>query len=379
MEKQLLSQEVINQLVDLSRDHNIFPNFFYQEMGTGNKNPFSIALKATIKTLTLILGELTEAELNEIFSQMSDHFRWRYKNPNEYDRSALVNLLALEYIEEACAKVYTILDKIVENSIENSKVLARFPELIDKIDKYGLLMISEDMELLSGGIKYKDHILHYHQFLRRGYFSNPNFDFFYRYIKYYKLSHKINTFGVAIDHSRIMESKYYQEIMELDTWYGPGYDKLKLDDPNYAGTTVVLRNHNSIMNLENRIQRTEFYWKQKKSTKSVEIEEIRPDDSAVQEYILNRYFHSERDIINGVFQHMDGAVKVYKSAQYPARFNSHVPREPKCFRKIKLFRIDGRISEKDWSELLGLFYKGNEMIIEYFDPNKFKTLFIDRN
>jgi len=39
----------------------------------------------------------------------------------------------------------------------------------------------------------------------------------------------------------------------------------------------------------------------------------------------------------------------------------------------KLFRIDGEIDLNSWLSLVSMFYKGNETVIEYFDPQLFAT------
>jgi hypothetical protein len=40
-----------------------------------------------------------------------------------------------------------------------------------------------------------------------------------------------------------------------------------------------------------------------------------------------------------------------------------------------MFRIDGEILLDDWLSLVGMFYKSNEMVIEYFDPELFDAKF----
>ncbi len=51
---------------------------------------------------------------------------------------------------------------------------------------------------------------------------------------------------------------------------------------------------------------------------------------------------------------------------------------PRSLKRIKLFRIDGDIDVDKWIELLSQFFKGNEMIIEYFDPELFQQKFPDQ-
>lgn len=232
--------------------------------------------------------------------------------------------------------------------------------------------------MLDGGIAYKGHVLHYHQFLRRGYTSNPNFDFICRFIAYYHRTRSDNQFRIAIDHRRIMPKEFYQHIIELDTWFGPRFDPEKLDDPQAIGLTVVKRNKDSLFELTNRLDRTEFYWSFRRGIKTLQIEEISDEGYQFDHYYVNKYVHSERDTRKKVLRHFDGAVKVYLRDSYKDRLNSYMPNQAKSYSKIKLFRVDGDIAIDDWIELISFFYKSNEMIIEYFDPEQFEQEFEER-
>jgi len=103
-------------------------------------------------------------------------------------------------------------------------VLKVYPELRDRFDKDGLLSIDDDLVLHDGAIEYRDHVLHYHQLLRRGYTANPNFDFLGRLSRYHRQTKPANSFRVAIDHRRIMPKEYYERIIELDTRRSPAPD-----------------------------------------------------------------------------------------------------------------------------------------------------------
>ena len=48
-----------------------------------------------------------------------------------------------------------------------------------------------------------------------------------------------------------------------------------------------------------------------------------------------------------------------------------MPNEPRSHRRVKLWRVDGDIPLHRWLELIGFFFKGNEMLLEYFDPEAF--------
>jgi hypothetical protein len=175
-----------------------------------------------------------------------------------------------------------------------------------------------------------------------------------------------------------MTKEFYRQIVELDAWYGPAFDPTKLDDPSVVGLTILKRNKNSLFELTNKLDRTEFFWSYRDGIKTFEVEEISDLDFNFEGYYLNRYVHSERDIHAQVLRHLDGAVKVYLPGSYEARFNSNIPNEKRCHVKPKLFRVDGNIAIEDWIDLISFFFKSNEMIIEYFNPEEFEIMFEER-
>jgi len=68
-------------------------------------------------------------------------------------------------------------------------------------------------------------------------------------------------------------------------------------------------------------------------------------------------------------------VNVYLGNVYHDRVDTRLPKEGKCFRKIKLWRIDGDIDLESWINLICFFFKSNEMLIEYFNPRAFEEMF----
>ena len=72
---------------------------------------------------------------------------------------------------------------------------------------------------------------------------------------------------------------------------------------------------------------------------------------------------------------MGRAVKVYLESDYTMRFKTTMPINQKCYKKIKLWRMDGNIDLKNLIDLISFFYKSNEMIIEYFNPDAFEKIF----
>lgn len=243
------------------------------------------------------------------------------------------------------------------------------------MDDDGLLVLNDRFQLHDCGIFYSGFVLHYHHLLRRGYMSNPNFDFLGAFAEYARASAAVNQFRIAIDHSRIMEQRWFENVVEMDTWRGPPFDASALDNPSAVGLTVVGRNKNSLFRLTNSLLFTDFLWTLRDDVKTFQAEEVSDVGYLFGPYNLNRYVHAERDIANGVLRHFNGAVKVYRKEDYSARVDAHLPKASRSFGKPKLFRIDGSIGVDEWINLVSLFMKGNEMVIEYFNPAAFQKMF----
>ncbi len=70
--------------------------------------------------------------------------------------------------------------------------------------------------------------------------------------------------------------------------------------------------------------------------------------------------------ISSSVDHLDGAIKAYELQGYSADVTT--PAEPKGINPIyrKMWRVEGPIDESDWGRLVGHFFRGNELVIEYF-------------
>ena len=293
--------------------------------------------------------------------------------PTEYPATPNYICRVAEYCVAAeLQKGYSPVADVVQPRPEHSEVLAVCPELQSRFDDDGLLILDDNFVLSDGGIRYGERFLYYHQFLRRGFSGEPNFSFLGQLARYRHKSLDVNSIRIAIDHRRIINVDQYRQVMELDTWYGPRFDRAKIDDPNVVGLTVVGRT--CPIPLDSYpLERTEFFWKtnEGESLKTLEIEEISSSASSYDQWHINRYIHAQRDIAQKTFRHFDGAAKVYSLENYRERVDQAMPRHSRPAHYIKLFRIDGKIDLDDWLSLVSLFYKGNEMVIEYFDKGLF--------
>lgn len=351
--------------------HNVFP-FELGYCMNGEPRRVYAALLPMIDDSVTQLGSMSIAEVKQITESIPAGLRMFIEPIAEPLTPEYLRRVAEYAIAAELQKGYSPVEEVVKPRPHDSEVLSALPEISKLIDDDGLIKLTSDFTLFDGGIRYGEYMLHYHQFLRRGFSSNPNFDFLGTLARYRNETGRNNDFRIAIDHRRLMRHDDYQEIVELDTWFGPAFDPSKLDDPNYVGLTVVGRIYpNSLDSYP--IDKTEFLWKRNEGTsiKTLEVEELSSPTKPYDGWHINRYVHAERDMAKHVFCHFDGAAKVYAQANYSSRVQQQMPRHIRCNHYLKLFRIDGKIRLNDWLSLMAMFYKGNEMVVEYFDPEQF--------
>ena len=374
-----IDQPKVDELIKQCKDRNVFaidlPIYYYNE-----KKPNSIVslMNDLMTECVQYLKAMTISEIHSLVSSLSPGVRLIVGYDEVTESNFSLDRVAMGYLIEAVQESYLSFKQIISSDNSESKLLQEYPEIRDLLDDDNLLILDEKFKPSAYGIEYKDHVIQYHQFLRRGYRANPNFDFLGRFVNYYFQAKNYNQFRVAIDFHRLMPKEALQHILEMDMWFGATFDRNKLDELNAVGLTVVVRGKPSIFDTDNELDRTEFYWSRKNEVKTLEIEELSGEGYLFDLYYLNKYVHSERDIDQKVLRHFDGAVKVYLQDSYKKRLASKMPTEPRSFTKIKLFRIDGDIDIDEWLGLISYFYRGNEMIIEYFNPEQFEQLFGER-
>jgi hypothetical protein len=366
---------LIKQCQHLNEYPMLLPRGYY---GSRLPEPVLTPLAELVESCVESLSGMKEDALQSFVSDLPDWAQGLiHSGTSTARKDEFLQRVALYHVVVVLQRSYFSYEEAIVGDTCENEVFRRYPELADKIDKDGLLRIDDTVALLDVGVEYKAHVLHYHQLLRRSYSSNPNIDFISAFVNYHMKTKGTNDFRIGIDHRRIMPKEFYRQIMEKAYWFGPKFDRTDLDDPREVGVTVVKRDCPYLLDVlrSNKLDRTEFYWNYRKGTKTLEVEEISRQDYSFDSYHLNRYAHTERDISARVLTHLDGAVKVYLGESYANRLASKLPREFKCHKKIKLFRIDGDIDVDQWMDLLARFFRENEMIIEYFDPAQYEAVF----
>lgn len=120
---------------------------------------------------------------------------------------------------------------------------------------------------------------------------------------------------------------------------------------------------------------TWFHWKARADhesdpVKRLYIQELKPSDDRSGdpfEAVLNRELHAERDTSARKFVHVDGKIVRYLTETYgPTETNPRALPGPHE-RRQKLWRVDGPMTDEQWMEVVGLFFRGNELIGEHFE------------
>lgn len=252
--------------------------------------------------------------------------------------------------------------ELFNNPTLNSRVFAAAPNLVPLLDKSGLVTVT-GLDARPSGLYTGDYALQYHQLLRRNFGSGIHYELIGKVLHLAK-RHDL-TARFALDERRLRYKDEYFEYMEKDHWYGKpladeDLDNLAVDgetfhaDPN-GGTSFI----HPYTGLSVR-------WTADGSLKGVEIEEFMPPPAPESDWVFVRYLHAIRDTDKKAFVHCDGAVKAFDAAKYPTT-QADFKARGKGDRYRKLFRVDGEFPAEVWSELACSWFRGNRLILEYFE------------
>ena len=320
---------------------------------------------------------MDEAEL----SQMVAGLGWFFQ-----DRVDIRGVLAGDASAVAQAAIYVVVSKLndayfdlrevltpLRTQLASSVVLEAHPELRGLLDEDGLLPVTDEFVMTDQYLGYRGDCLYYHQLFRRGYRGNVNPHLFYRLAAYHA-DVPDAVVRVAIDHRRLISQDRYMQFLEKD-WWGleNPVDRRYLDDPGAVGhVTVRFPTESDEHRLCDFDMVQALFYLQEGDTKVLEIEEVITADRdglANLPLVLNRYIHSERDMRGKVFVHLDGAIRTYSRHDYEQRLAGNVADAKAVSERIKVFRIDGPITEDDWSGIVCDFYRGNDLMLAYLHDN----------
>jgi hypothetical protein len=182
---------------------------------------------------------------------------------------------------------------------------------------------------------------------------------------------------VAVDPYRILALENVECRLLLDYWSGlqltPG-NLDSLDDHDLGTSFHAAVGRNVAQEFFNPMVATVINWARRGDNptdpvKRLYVRELVPPRSrrgAELEAVVNRELHAERDTARRAFVHLDGKVRRYPTATYAV--DHHQPRGStgSASHSCKLWRVDGPITDTEWGELVGLHFRGNELVAEHF-------------
>jgi hypothetical protein len=251
-------------------------------------------------------------------------------------------------------------DSAFQKPASGDRVFTKAPDLLDRVDDDGLLAVS-GLDARPHGLLHSDLSIHYHQFLRRGFASSIHYELVGTVLGIAR-GDDVQV-RLAIDGQRLRSRSEHEEIEERDYWYGPPLDDELLDGKYLVGETIH-GDREGGQSILNPYIATSFRWTADDQLKTIEIEELVPVNNDESDLVLARYLHAIRDTSRQVFVHCDGAVKGYQRDRYPRTVNGFADRG-RSDRYRKVFRLDGEIQTDDWSRVASLWFRGNQLVLEY--------------
>jgi len=121
------------------------------------------------------LSAMEGAEVEGVLAGLHPVYRnWVGEPPAIGPNHEYLKRLSIYHLATVLQERGRSLEGVLEADLSESRVLEAYPELEDRLDD-GLLSVGDDTTVMDLGIMYRDHILHYHRFLRGGfsYSSRP--------------------------------------------------------------------------------------------------------------------------------------------------------------------------------------------------------------
>lgn len=249
-------------------------------------------------------------------------------------------------------------------------VYKAFPFLSkDLFDSDGLILLSElkkHFEYRGCGVfaaKKSDFSLLLHPYLRRSLsrFNNFNTGFIDKLLQ---SDSDVSPVRVRIEDSYIGYTPSYIDNIEFEFWFGPSYSDDIMSIPEGLTTYVP----DETERFYNPVCKTEFLWENKDGKRQFEMEEVAEDEMPTNKgHYGCRYMHSFYDPVTGVFDHFDGAIRIYDENLMEERKVANMNQMGHRSQYIKLFRIDGKLQLSEWKGLITQYLKDNNDVYRYFN------------
>jgi hypothetical protein len=263
----------------------------------------------------------------------------------------------------------------------SSNVLEEYPTLRDRFTpRDHLLPLGDGVDLNHAWVTFERNEILVHPGLKRFLRSGTNVELL---ALLRAASREGTAVSIAVDHWGLHPTGTCSQAYELDTWFGAPYKAALLDNPTASGKTLLCRMLD-LGHYERAGLRLEIYWSTDDNIKTLVIEEL-PDLPTVEKgnatSVACRFVHLQRDLRRKATIHLDGAIAIYSFDKYRRRHESSVNGcvdQVWADRKIKLFRLDeqrGGHHKMAWLDIITSFFKGNELVLEYFYDQPFRDIY----
>lgn len=147
--------------------------------------------------------------------------------------------------------------------------------------------------------------------------------------KLLKSDSDVSPVRVRIDDAYIGYTPSYIGNVEFEFWFGPSYSDDIMSIPEGLTTYVP----DETERFYNPVCKTEFLWENKDGKRQFEMEEVAEDEMPTNKgHYGCRYMHSFYDPVTGVFDHFDGAIRIYDEDIFGEEYSKVGHR---CFDKLR--------------------------------------------
>ena len=168
---------------------------------------------------------------------------------------------------------------------------------------------------------------------------------------------------LRIDEAYIGYTPSYTGKVEFEFWFGPPYSDDIMSIPE--GLSVYVPNE--IEKFYYPLNKTEFIWENRDGMRQFEMEEVADETMPTEKgWYGCRYMHSFFNPETGIFDHFDGAVRMYDEDLMAERKNLNMNQMGHRSKYTKLFRIDGKLPINKWKSLITQYLRDNHDVYRYF-------------
>ena len=384
-------RRLLSTAVTYCRDVDIAPLWSFPSYHTGDTSstlPELVGLDGFTMARTRVLenvSALDEATVHDELQKESRKWLLSYSQPDLANPENLREQLSFALLYEEFSVQYDDLQlRLNDNWLGQSRPIARDHTIKGSLTDEGLVDARTEGLELEWFVKWRGKYYYYDPLLRRGFAGNILHDTV-GVLRAFAKEHPEVAFAIGIDHSRVLpEGHPPRPILEFDRWWGPDWGSLDLADPVSApGDTWLVRTWPGVL-LHRGWGALSVHWRKDGIYRHLQIDEVVPPTQTCSWFggrVATRCVHAMYDLGSKSFCHLDGAVKIacpcYYRLGWSEKRNRYIPQAVRL-PKYKVFRFDGPIPTDSVPDLCTAWFRGNELILEYFQGKPYRQIWAER-